>query len=168
LSLQNVLEILDKNEKKCTPGQIGNVCITTLNNYSMPLIRYQIGDIAKLSQDRSCSCGRGWPLIDSVMGRQTDHFKTKAGEIIHGEYFTHLFYMKEAIQKFQVVQNDYDHITIKIVVTDQQEFDNCKESLIASIKKVMGAECKVDFELVDNIPQSKSGKFQYTISKINQ
>ena len=36
------------------------------------------------------------------------------------------------------------------------------------IKKVMGDDCRVEFEIVDDIPQLKSGKFRYTISEVNK
>ena len=130
-------EILDKNLKPCKPGQIGDVYVTTLNNYSMPLISYKIGDMA-IPSDKKCSCGRGMPLIEKVIGRSMEVFKTKEGKIIPGEFFIHFIgvvYNKDAISKFQVIQKDYDQIRIKAIIKNSKEFKKIKSKINASIKK---------------------------------
>src|SRR5207249_8098782 len=45
------------------PGEPGAVVVTDLTNRAMPIIRYQVGDVAVLS-DRVCTCGRGLPLLE--------------------------------------------------------------------------------------------------------
>ncbi len=51
----NYIEILDNQLKPCSSGEIGKVYVTTLNNYSMPLIRYDIGDMAIPTKNEVCS-----------------------------------------------------------------------------------------------------------------
>jgi phenylacetate-CoA ligase len=164
--LNNKIEILDDNLKSCEAGQIGNIYVTTLNNYSMPLIRYEIGDTARAAKNKKCSCGRSWPLIASVTGRQSDHFRTKDGKVVHGEYFTHLFYMKRGIRKFQVIQHDYNHVEVNIVPNGQVNKEDL-EDIRQKIFLVLGNDCKVEFKQVDEIPHTKSGKFRYTISEVS-
>jgi phenylacetate-CoA ligase len=164
-SLQNKVEILDGKLCGCPPGQIGDLYVTALNTYSMPLIRYQIGDTAMPSGKSQCSCKRSWPLISKVMGRETNHFKTKKGEIIYGEYFTHLFYMRTGIKKFQVVQQDYDNVKV-FIVPDGQVNNEELQDIENKIKFVIGQDCKVEFDFVDEIQPIKSGKYLYTISKV--
>jgi phenylacetate-CoA ligase len=155
LELHNKVEILNSQGQQCKPGQIGDVVLTTLNNYSMPLIRYEIGDTAIPASDTTC--------------RQMEVFRTQQGTSIPGEFFIHaigVVYNKGYIRKFQVVQNDYDHITVRVVVEDEQAFNDCRGPLADSIRKVMGPECRVEFELVNEIPASASGKHRYTISNV--
>jgi len=48
-----VLEVLDvKTNTKVRDGQSGSATITDLTNYSMPRIRYQLGDIVALSSKK--------------------------------------------------------------------------------------------------------------------
>ena len=165
----NYIEIL--TDQMCTagPGEIGKIYVTTLNNYSMPLIRYSIGDMAITGQNQKCSCGRTTPLIEKVIGRHMEVFKTKRGKIIPAEFFIHFIgvvHNKNYIKKFQVIQKDYDYIVIKAVVLDVRKFNESKNNIINSIKTVMGQDCKVDFEFVDEIPSTKSGKYLYTICEV--
>ena len=163
------LEILNEKLEPCKPGEIGKVYVTTLNNYSMPLIRYDIGDMAVPAKNEQCSCGRGLPLIEKVVGRQMDVFRTKDGKIIPAEFFIHFIgvvYNKGFISKFQVVQKDYDLIIIKLVLKDEMKFNLYKKRIIDSIKDVMGQNCNVEFEFVNDIESTKSGKYLYTVSEV--
>lgn len=163
------IEILNDDLEPCRPGEFGQIYVTTLNNYVMPLVRYQIGDIAVPAKNEQCSCGRGLPLIEKVEGRVINVFKTRDGKIVPGEFFIHFIgvvFNEGFISKFQVIQENYTSIKIKVIIRDKLGFDNGKNKIINSIKKVMGQDCKVEFEFVDNIEPLKSGKYFYTISEI--
>ncbi len=165
------LEILDNNFQQVKPGETGKIHITTLDNYSMPLIRYDIGDFGTEAKYKQCRCGRGWPLITNIEGREMSMFKTKKGKVIPALFFIHhlgVLLNKEFITKYQIIQNDYDNITIKLVLTNQQKFEESKEELRSIVKKVMGKKCKVHFELVNDIKSLKNGKYLYTISKVKE
>jgi len=161
------IEILNKRLMPCKPGESGTVYVTCLHNQVMPLIRYEIGDIAIPAKKERCSCGRGLPLIEKISGRDVNLFKTSKGDIIDGEYFTHMFYFRNWVRRFQVVQKDYDLIRVKIVLNPGAKRNPTDEKYIEyAIRKVMGPKCRIDWEFPDEIQPTKSGKFLYTISKI--
>jgi len=145
----------------------GEIIVTTLNNYAMPLIRYKIGDLAQV-REAACSCGRGMPLLRKITGREINIFRSQEGELIDGEYFTHLFYLRDWCKKFQVIQKDYKKIVINIVKTDIKEtnFEKDKKEINAAIYKVMGADCGIEWNLVIDIQPTESGKYLYTISEL--
>ena len=165
------IEIIDKEGKNCEPGKMGEVVVTTLKNYTMPLIRFKIGDMAVLS-NKQCSCSRGLPMIENLIGRLTDVFRTREGRIIPGEYFIHFIGVvlnKGNIKKFQVIQEKEDHIMVKLVLDNNESFVKNKkdfDEITEKIKLVMGKDVKVEYKLVDEILPTKSGKYRYTISKI--
>jgi phenylacetate-CoA ligase len=161
----NYVEILNKDLKPCKNGEFGRVYVTTLSNFSMPLIRYDIGDIAVPVEKNKCSCGRGMPLISSVKGRDVNLFKKRDGTLIDGEYFTHLFYFKNWVNKFQVVQKDYDLIEIKVIINGGRNLKEISE-MEEDIRKVMGGNCKINWQFVNKIEPNKSGKYLYTISEV--
>jgi len=167
--LDNKIEILDEHLRPCQPGETGNIYVTTLNNYSMPLIRYRIGDMGTVAKHTRCSCGRGWPLIANIVGRHIEAFRTKDGRAIPGQFFIHfvgVVYNEGYIKRFQVIQKDYDKILVRVVVADEAKFSSRKQDIVESIRKVLGQKCKVEFEYVDDIPPTKSGKYLYTISEL--
>lgn len=170
-SFAHYLEILLPDGTPAPPGQVGEVVVTCLTNYAMPLIRYQIGDMAVWSEE-TCPCAIGTPLLAQVTGRVSDLFLTADGAQVHGEYFTHLFYHRDWVQKFQVVQETYDKIIAYIVLsasmTAQLEEIKNREMLdiVTKARLVMGEQCQVLFKFVDDIPASGSGKYRYTVSRL--
>ncbi len=163
------VEILKENGETAKPGEVGEIVITLLTNFAMPLIRYRIGDTGVWSE-QSCTCGRHWPLIKKVTGRVDDTFLTTEGARIDGGYFTQLLYFCDWISKFQVVQEDYDHIQFVIVPYKEESNLYQKHSdelteIKQKVKVVMGNSCKVEFKFVNEIEKTPSGKYRYIISK---
>jgi len=158
------LEILDAEGQPVKGEDIGEIIITNLNNYSMPLIRYGIGDTGSLL-NKPCSCGRGFPLLKEVAGRVFAHFVKKDGSVIHSQFFVALFFFKPWVREFKVVQKDYD--LIEILVAIEQEANAADIDVITGkIKQVMGEDCRVIFKFVDEIPPTASGKYLYTVSEV--
>ncbi|MFX0138426.1 MAG: phenylacetate--CoA ligase family protein [Candidatus Hodarchaeota archaeon] len=160
------IEILDDNENIVKEHEEGNIIITNLVNYGMPIIRYKIGDRGSLDFSQ-CPCGRGLIRLDNVFGRVVDVFKNEKGDLIDGEYFTHLFYFRNNIKKFQVIQEKINEININIVTLNgNQLIKSVEDDILEKIKIVMGNNCKINFNYVLSIDPSSSGKFRYTISKV--
>lgn len=142
------------------------IVVTCLTNYSMPLIRYRIGDTAvnpRVVPDETLGVER--PIMDSVSGRVISHFRSLDGNLVHGQYLIHQFYFVDWIQKFQVVQSEVDLVTCNAVLKGdpvQQDIDRITEN----IKLVMGEDCRVVLNYCDNIAPSPSGKYLYTICEI--
>lgn len=168
--LTHYVEILREDGTSAPPGEIGEVVVTSLINYAMPLIRYRIGDMAAWA-DHNCSCGRRWPLLKEVTGRTADTFISSSGRRVHGEYFTHLVYFRDWVKKFQFVQESPERIRLLVIpAVPKDEIKEIiareKADIEAKIQVAMGPECKLEIEVVDDIPPSPSGKYRYTISKV--
>jgi len=155
------VEILDKNMKPCREGETGEIYITLLNNFTMPLIRYKIGDMAQFTE-KLCSCGRGLTLIKSIKGRISNFFIKRDGTKIDSNFFDFPIWDKDWIISYQIIQKNYN----KILYRMKTKFKPSKKELKKiehDIKYVMGEDCEVVFEFVDTIVPTKSGKYLYTI-----
>lgn len=166
--LQKYIEILDNSNKPVIEYDKGNIIITNLICYGMPLIRYKIGDIGSLNYIKEkCACNIGLLQLDNVYGRITDVFETPSGKKIYGGFFTHLFYFRKNIKKFQVFQDKVDRIIIKITTLNGKPLEGSNEQeLIQKIQNVMGEDVRIELRYLDEIKPSPSGKFRYTISKL--
>ncbi|MHA1250531.1 MAG: phenylacetate--CoA ligase family protein [Candidatus Helarchaeota archaeon] len=161
------VEILNDKNQNLSENQTGNIIITNLTNYTMPIIRYKIGDLGSLSSSQ-CLCGMGLSQLNKIIGRTVDVFKNINGELIDGEYFTHIFYFMENIKQFQIIQTKIDEIIINLVTLNGKKLNPKKEQLIKEkIKIVMGKKCNIIFSYHYQISPSTSGKFRFTISKIS-
>lgn len=166
-TFNNLLEVVDKDGNPVAEGQKGRILVTNLHNYSMPFIRYEIGDMAVLGPTR-CTCGSFLPCLRKISGRVEEHFIKKDGSIVIGYFFVHLLGVvlnKGYIKKFQVVQEDFDRIRI-ITVVDKGLPDSEKNEIEQKIRIEMGLDCTILWEFVDAIPCSASGKYFYTKSLV--
>ncbi len=158
-----LVETID-DDGKSVFGASGDLLITDLSNFGMPLIRYLNGDRAVLSDER-CSCGNPLPLMEKIEGRKLDIIKTPLGGKIPGEFFPHLFKEFPGIDKFQVKQKIINEIDIFIVINDKYS-SKCQLFIENEFSKYSQGSVKINFIKVDDIALTASGKHRVTICEI--
>ena len=60
---------MDRDAQPCAPGEFGRLLVTVFSNAAMPLIRYDVDDMAQALDDGPCPCGRTLPSFGPVIGR---------------------------------------------------------------------------------------------------
>jgi len=162
LTAENVYaEVIDPVTKQpLETGELGELLITDLNNFSMPRLRYEIGDIASLSEER-CDCGNPLPILGHLEGRTDDLLLKKSGDAVPGHYFAHIAGNIKGFEKYQIVQKSLDLCQLKIIKNDR--FDPKEvEYMVNAIKEKMNG-IEVDVIEVSEIPPTKSGKQRLVI-----
>ena len=154
------VEILDENSKPVKEGEEGEVVITTLNNFYMPLIRYRIGDRAIKGDSFKFGCLR----IENILGRTLGVIHTKDGRKIDGQFFTTLFFNKESIKSFQLVQKSIDLLILNIVKSDS--FIEDELNLIVERIKLEVPNVQIAVSYCKNINLSSTGKIMYVYSEL--
>ncbi len=160
------VEILHDNGRPAGPGELGEIVITDLLNHYMPFIRYKTGDMA-VATDRKCGCGRGLPLIERIEGRTFDNVLTSDGRSIGGYFWTYLSRVVPGIKQFQVEQKQRSGVTFRFIPGDgwkDENLDRIRKEIIDN----MGESVRLDFDKVDQIPLSPSGKFRFIVSKVEE
>jgi len=142
-----------------SPG-LGRVIVSDLHNYAMPIIRYDIGDLAGWAET-PCPCGRKLPALQHIVGRTSDIILTPDGRRLHTIIFYYILYRLESagggIRKFQVVREAPHHYDIKLVrgphFSDRQ-LDAAKHT----IAKHLGDRVRVRYRFVETIERTPAGK----------
>lgn len=143
------------------------ILVTSFTTYGTPLIRYRIGDRMVFEDpDKVCDCGFNTPLVKSIEGRSIDFlYSTKGGKINLGNVSNIFKNMSNVIIKAQLIQDSLTHMLVKVVV-DGEFTDKYKKMLTDEIKHKFGYDMKVDFEVVDDIPREKSGKYKLIVNNV--
>jgi phenylacetate-CoA ligase len=144
------------------------VFITDLLNYGMPLIRYQINDLG-IPSARNCPCGRGFPLIERIVGRKTDVFWLPNGEAVPGISLTRLMLAENCpgIKKIQLIQEELDFFRLRFVAGP--EFVPETVTIIRrNLDRFFPVNLRWSFERVDEIERERSGKTRYCISRVTR
>ena len=159
-----IMEFL-KNGENVSPGERGEIVYTNLYNYSMPLIRYQIGDVG-ISTDERCPCGRGLPLMKLVEGRKDAFIQLPNGKILSPIVWSILLRPYQ-LKQYKVIQEARDKIKIQIAPGRNNSINELLETMKNSIYAALGSEIPIEIEVKDEIPRERSGKEQSVISKVN-
>jgi len=163
-----VVEIVDDEGNPVPTGGDGRIVITNLHNYAMPFIRYDIGDLG-VGSDSVCSCGRGLPLLAKLSGRTTDVILTRTGKTVPGTALLHVFLTPLDIEQFQIVQESYDKVVIKLVMDKEctkEHLDELAARIMNRYKLLLGEEMDISVEFVDYIPATSEGKRRVVVSNV--
>lgn len=158
-------EILDSNGNKTQPGEQGEIVLTSLCSLCMPFIRYAPGDLA-VNGSGKCSCGRGLPTIDRVIGRSSDLIELPNGRFINGLSMP-FEALSDIIEKFQLVQEEEDLLVLNII-TKSSYSEKDEARIIDLLKFNAGDGIRVKINRVDDIPHTVAGKFRYVISRVKK
>ena len=143
--------------------------LTSLQNYSMPFIRYRNEDCGYLSSD-ACSCGNNFPLMRLEIARTSDNFLFPGGRVVHGEFFTHLMYGSDGIINFQFHQTAIDEIDLLIVPGPGHAAER-QAKIQDSIRQIQAVTpehpVRVNVREVDTIALSSAGKHRFTRSDVS-
>lgn len=159
-----LVEILDeKRGGPCKPGELGRVVITTLHNFAMPLVRYDIGDYAEPGEP--CACGRGLPVIRRIVGRVRNMLVTAEGKRFWVGLGSGTIPGIGPIRQYQFVQTALDHVEARLVVgaplTPEQE-SRVRERVLHQLP----AGFTVTLAYRDTIARGLTGKFEDFLCEI--
>jgi phenylacetate-CoA ligase len=141
----------------------GDLVITDLSNYGMPLLRYVNGDRATITQSK-CSCTNPLPILKAISGRKLDVLKARDGAIIPGEFFPHLLKDFPEVLKYQVIQYCLDKLHLNVIISTS--FPESSKIKIINIFNELNTSLELVFNVVDDIPLTKTGKHRVTICGI--
>ncbi|RMB63833.1 phenylacetate--CoA ligase family protein [Dokdonia sinensis] len=157
LELQSgVFEVLDDNNK---PAKEGRLIVTSFTTHGTPLIRYDIGDRIKLSDDR-CSCGNNNPLVEKILGRSNDFlYVPEIGKINLGNLSNTLKDVNGVV-RFQVVQNTLDTLEIYVQRDEVQYTKKDAVTFVENLRERVGNSMELNINYIDEIPREHSGKYR--------
>jgi phenylacetate-CoA ligase len=169
-----LVEIINKEGKPCQNGEKGRIIITGLNNFAMPLIRYDTDDIAIALTD-PCPCGRTLPSFGKIIGRyrryhnlpdNTLFYLEKIWELI-AEMPNHLISNLRQYQLHQYLNNNFE---LRLLIVDNlpEEFYQQISQKWQEIIKDKDQNIHLKIINVEQIPKAKSGKTDYFTSDFFQ
>lgn len=149
--------------------QVRPAASTTLCNFAMPMIRYQIGDMVEAQPDLVCECGRTLPVIAPVITKHEDWIITPTGRRISPSAVVWAFIHQDIkdIRNGQVVQEN-EHLVRVYLNADEATFLKYREVLRQSMRKVFFEELDVEVVRTDQIDVTRAGKSRFIFSKLRQ
>lgn len=160
-----ILQVDAPRGQPAASGQQGEVIQTSLTNFSMPLIRYAIGDMAwELSG--SCPCGRGLPLLGAVEGRKDDVIVTRDGRIMPRAGLDQIHEYVPNLERCQLLQEKIGEVVLRVL--PRPDFGPADvQELVRQLRARLGESTQVRVQMVDRLELSVTGKERFIVSRLN-
>ena len=161
-----VVELVDADGRPVPPGvESARVLLTVLGSRTVPLIRYELGDVASWAEG-PCGCGRAGPRLGGILSGERQLLRLPA--VAGGEVFVHPVAVTAVLDPapvtgYQVVHDG--HRVRALVASPPTDFDTAElaRRLEAALRDC-GAAVRVDVVVVETLPRSPSGKAALVVS----
>ncbi|HYD56313.1 MAG TPA: hypothetical protein VEB41_05355, partial [Burkholderiales bacterium] len=152
-----LVEVVREDGTPCEPGETGRVLVTALQNFAMPLIRYDVGDYAQACEP--CPCGRGLPTLGRIAGRARNMFRAPDGRTFFPAMAADVWLDIAPLRQFRLVQGSLDCLTLHYAM-DRELTAYERSALAAEIGGRFGYPYRFEFVRVDSLPREPGEKFE--------
>ena len=151
-----ILEIVKPGTgKPLKDGEVGEVVVTVLNNYELPIIRFATGDLSAILEGK-CSTGRTNKRIKGWMGRADQTTKVRGmfvqpsqvNKILENLYLNN----KARLIVSRLNEKDELHIKIEADISDSTELSSIKAKISEQIKNIINLRGTVEIVPVNSLP----------------
>ena len=168
-----LIEILDKSEQPCAPGEPGELVITSLTKEAMPLIRYHTGDVTYIMEE-SCPCGRTSRKLHRFLGRADDMLIVRGINVFPSQIEDVLVSIPEIGSYFQVIvdrkKHGLDEISIQVELKDEaftgelEDLGRIRKKVEEKLKSVLNVRSRIELVEKGSIPRT-AGKSKKVVDR---
>ena len=149
-----IVELIDDRAQPATGDQVGEIVLTHLDSFGMPLIRYRTGDLAQWAAP--CNCGRGLATLRAIMGRRTDLLRRADGGAAHALSAIYVLRDEPSVAHFKIVQQADLSLDVKIVARPSPD-SATRDRIVRRLQSQLGP-LAIRITEVAEIPPDPSGK----------
>jgi len=166
INAENVIVEIVRNNRPVAENETGEVVITNLNRFAMPIIRYKNGDLARLTH-QPCPCGCKLPMIAEIIGRTGEDISLPNGKTIPWNQLKSLMNHPH-IRQFQIVQDNKGNLKIRYIPEKNVNTKPLEDLMLYRYRNMLGRTIEIETEKVTEITPSPSGKSKLVISHYNK
>ncbi len=164
VAADNVVLEFVRDGQPVAPGQEGEILITGLNNWAMPLIRYAVGDVG-VASDEICPCGRGFPVMHMIQGRVDDFVVLPSGRALSPRTINPAFETLPGILEHVLVQEARDHVVVHLHLAPEHT-ETTPDLVRQAIQNLFQEPIRLEVKLTRDIERGRNGKLRCIVSKV--
>ena len=158
-------EIIDPDTGESLPdGEYGELVLTTLSKYAMPMIRYRTRDLTRIIPGR-CACGRTIRRIDRISSRSDDMFIIRGVNVFPSQIEAALLSVRGTTPNYLItLTNDnrgMDNVAVEVELS-QEKFNELGENqepfrrqVSAMVESVTGIRIAIALRAPGTLPRSE-------------
>jgi phenylacetate-CoA ligase len=138
-------------------GAQAPMVLSTLCDFAMPLLRFDIGDQAAFGAD-VCPCGRASAHMLEFVGRESDMITLPSGRRVSRCVLTNVLDYEESILQYRIVQSQADAFRVDVVVRTPGLSGLWQARVCAELARLVGESVCFAVREVDELARAPSGK----------
>ena len=158
-----IVEVLDDDGAPCGPGETGQIVVSTLHNFAMPLLRYASGDYAEVGAP--CACGRGLPVLTRIVGRQRNMLLRPDGSRYWPSFPSESWAKIAPIEQFQVIQRERDLVELRVVALRDLTAAEVN-AMFAALRQALDCDYRMTLLRLAQIPRGSGDKYEDFICEV--
>lgn len=142
-------EVVDQTIDPGSGRRVGRIVGTSLHNYSMPLVRYDTGDVVEADgPEGPCPCGRTFPTVGRLHGRSVDAVVAPDGRIVTAAAV--VFNDARRILQGQLVQHELHRLSIRVLPAPGFGPDDVA-AIERDVRRLVGESISIAVERVERM-----------------
>ena len=168
-------EIIDPDTGEVLPdGEFGELVLTTLAKYAMPMIRYRTRDLTRIIAE-PCECGRTLRRIDRISTRSDDMFIIRGVNVFPSQIESALLTVPGTTANYHITLrtiNDVDNIEVTAELTPElfsdqvREMEDLRRRIAGAIESVIGLRISLKLAAPGSIPRSEGKAKRVTDERV--
>jgi phenylacetate-CoA ligase len=150
-----LVETVRADGSPCAPGELGNVIVTSLHGYGMPILRLEPGDVGTIVEE-PCACGRSSRRIEHH-GRIQAVFRNAEGRFVTDRECWDALLCLPGVALFQLHQDSETRYRLAVYADPGEAVDDA--ALAHAVDGLVGRGATVD-RVGTAITTEASGKLQ--------
>ena len=157
-------EIIDPDTGKVLPdGEYGELVLTTLSKYAMPMIRYRTRDLTRIIPGR-CACGRTIRRIDRISSRSDDMFIIRGVNVFPSQIEAALLNVAGTTPNYLITltnERGMDNVAVEVELS-QEKFnelggnqESFRRQVAAMVESVTGIRIAITLQAPGTLPRSE-------------
>jgi phenylacetate-CoA ligase len=151
-----------RDGRPARPGELARVLVTDLDNFNMPFIRYDLGDVVRLA-DGECPCGRRTQAIAAIEGRIADTV-TAGGRVFTALEVDEIFRRIPGLAAHRLIQEAADRYRVSLMREPGAAPDT--DLALRRCRSALGERSRFQIDVVDEITPEASNKFCFLRSRL--
>ena len=157
-------EIIDPDTCEVLPeGETGELVLTTLSKFAMPMIRYRTRDITRIITEK-CACGRTLRRIDRISARSDDMFIIRGVNVFPSQIESALLMVQGTTPNYMIklsTSGNMDNIALDLELAQdvyaqgEAIIEQIRRMVTASVESVTGLRIKVTVVPFNSITRSE-------------
>lgn len=145
-------------------GGLGRILVTTLGNPWFGLLRFDVGDLARLHAGTPCRCGRTDGLtVESIEGRVRDLTFDTRGVAVTVRQLDDAMATADGLRGYRIEQSGARRYSARYVAEDGAA-RTLGDALPPLLRGVYGADAQIVVRREPSLPPEQSGKFRLALT----